>query len=108
MNSIFESVDFLKFGKFVNLKNQKRMKQFNSDSLHLWLRSLVVSILQSSVLISKIPITHKFRSPALSEIFIMSLHTAPCLLCFFKFLCARVYLSSLCNAIRSSDRKGVQ
>ena len=31
MNSIFESVDFLKFGKFVKLKNKKRMKQFNSD-----------------------------------------------------------------------------
>jgi len=39
---------------------------------------------------NKIPITHNFRSPALSAIFILSLHSVHCLLpvsdCFFIFL----------------------
>ena len=35
----------------------------------------------------KIPVTHKFQSPALSVIFILNLHIVHCLLCFRLFLC---------------------
>ena len=56
------------------------------------------------------------RSPALSVIFIFSLHSVHCLLCFRLFLhifvCTRLFtvlgLSSLCHVIRSSDRNGVK
>ena len=75
------------------------MKQFNSDS------PCVVTEFSSKYITV---INLNLKDSNHSDIFIMSLHIAPCLLCFFKFLCARVYLSSLCNAIRSSDRKGVQ
>jgi len=39
------------------------------------------------------PLTRKFRSLALSVIFILSLHIVHYLLCSFIFLCAHVYLS---------------
>ena len=63
--------------------------------------------------VQKIQIIHKFRSPALSVIFILILHTVHCLSCFRLYIlaCTLLFttlgLSSLCNVIRSSGRKGV-
>ena len=81
------------------------------DHEYLSTNSTVVVIARSAVvravswlqiLHSKIPITYEYRSPALSVIFLLSLHTVRD--CFFIFL----YLfSSLRNVVRSSDRKGV-
>ena len=66
--------------------------------------------LSSESMNSNCLITHKFRSPALSVTFILSVHIVHCLLLqsvSLYFVCTHMFtklgLSSLCNVIRSTD-----